>query len=283
MATTALKDALSAAIDGIAEKTPVMGEGDHMNEEGLLVCGTCGQPKQRRVEALGRELVVPVLCSCEQRERDRQDREREDRQRQLLAQEARRKCFETSPPLAACTFESDDGQEAKVSRACERYADTFVRDDTGLVLYGNVGGGKTFMAAAIANRVIDRGFTALQTDIGSIVTLMESSFERRQRHLDRIMAYDLLIIDDLGAQRNTEYVLQHVYSIIDGRYRRGKPMVITTNLDVTDRAAVLRLGEGWARIFDRIIEVCYPIKVSGNRRLTQAKVMRGRMHDRLGL
>ena len=127
----------------------------------------------------------------------------------------RERCFESAPALAGCTFEADDQKNTKVSAACERYANTFERGDPyGLLLFGEVGGGKTYMAAAVANRLIERGFSVLHTDIGSVATLMESSFEKRQRNLERILSYDLLIIDDLGAQRSTEYMMQHVYAAV---------------------------------------------------------------------
>lgn len=145
-----------------------------------------------------------------------------------------------------------------------------------------MGTGKSFMSSAIANRVIDLGFTAFQTDVRYIVNLMESSFEKRQQNLDRILSYDLLLIEDLGAQRNTSYMMEHVYAIIDGRYKSGKPMVITTNLDparFNDSS-----DESWNRIFDRILERCYPIEFTGdNRRAGKKADMRKAMRQRLGL
>lgn len=164
------------------------------------------------------------------------------------------------------------------------YADTFSQNDRyGLILHGGVGTGKSFMAAAIANRVIDHGFTALQTDIGSIATAMESSFEKRKATLKRILGYDLLVIDDIGAQRSTEYMMQHVYSVIDGRYRQGRPMVITTNLDFEGLSGGLASGP-WGRIFDRISEVCYPVEFAGkSRRRVKSVEMRKAMRSRLGL
>ena len=142
---------------------------------------------------------------------------------------------------------------------CERYAATFdPKDPYGLLLLGDVGTGKSFMSSAIANRVNDLGFSAFQTDVRYIVNLMESSFEKRQRNLDRVLSCDLLLIEDLGAQPNTSYMMEHVYAIIDGRYKSGKPMVITTNLDpwhINDASG----DEAWERVFNRILERCYPI------------------------
>lgn len=146
-----------------------------------------------------------------------------------------------------------------------------------------MGTGKTFMASCIANAVIDLGFSAYQTDIAGIATLMESSFADRRANLDRILNRDLLLIEDLGAERCTEYMLGHVYNVIDGRYRSGKPMVITTNIPLKD---IYQPSDSspWQRIFDRITERCYPIEFTGaSRRRSKAALMRRSMEERLGI
>lgn len=262
------------------------GPQDYVGEDGMLVCGRCGQPKQKRLEVAFRDtpLIVRVPCECEKRAEE----EREERERRAAAAErakkARRECFRDCESYRSFTFESDDRLNPKCSDTCLRYADTFDKGDPyGLLLWGDVGTGKSFMAAAIANRVIDRGYSALLTDIGSIVSLMESSFDDRRKNLDRILRYDLLVIDDLGAQRATEYMMEHVYSVIDGRYRSGRPMVITTNFDA-DEIKESRDSERWGRIFDRILECCFPVEFTGkSRRRVKSNDMRKEMRTRLGL
>lgn len=107
---------------------------------------------------------------------------------------------------------------------------------------------------------------SLVTDIKQVVNLMESSFEKRSGNLERILAPDLLILEDLGAQRSTEYVMEHVYDVIDGRYKAGKPMVITTNFDFRERILNATADDPWGRVFDRIVEVGFPVKYDGNSR-----------------
>lgn len=261
-------------------------EGDHIGDDGLIVCGKCGTPKQCRVESPFHEepMIVRCMCACEEREEAERAARAQAEQAAAWADAMRDECFESADFLRTCTFEADDRANPQVSTACERYADTFSQNDRyGLILHGGVGTGKSFMAAAIANRVIDHGFTALQTDIGSIATAMESSFEKRKATLKRILGYDLLVIDDIGAQRSTEYMMQHVYSVIDGRYRQGRPMVITTNLDFAGLSGGLASGP-WGRIFDRISEVCYPVEFAGkSRRRVKSVEMRKAMRSRLGL
>ena len=139
------------------------------------------------------------------------------------------------------------------------------------------------MSSCIANAVIDLGFSALQTDIGYIVSTMESSFEDRRRNLDRILGTDLLLIEDLGTQRCTEYMMEHVFTVVDGRYKNGKPMVITTNFTL-NRISHARSEDPWCRVFDRILERCFPIEFKGtNRRRENGLEMRKAMRKKLGI
>lgn len=259
---------------------------DYLNEEGLLVCGKCDSPKQIKMRFPGQDepFIARVACECQKREE--KERIEEEARREAAAKTSRRRgeCFPTSGIYRECTFENDDGTSPQISNICQRFASTFdAKDPNGLLLWGGVGMGKTFMSAAIANRVIDRGFSALQTDIGYIANIMESSFENRRRNLDKILNYDLLLIEDLGAQRCTGYMMEHVYAVIDGRYKAGKPMVITTNFSLHHISHVEE-GDPWSRIFDRILERCYPVEVKGrNRRRENAMKMRDDMAQRLGL
>lgn len=72
----------------------------------------------------------------------------------------------------------------------------------------------------------------------------------------------LLIIDDLGAERNTDFALEKVYSIIDSRYQSGLPMILTTNLDLQEMQTCTDIR--YKRVYERILEVCYPVRFSGN-------------------
>ena len=97
---------------------------DWRDESGLLVCGRCGQPKERRLPAMdlfgGKERIVRVLCECdlrEQREREEQERLRKAAER---AKRLRDACFHGSPFLRDCTFATDDGRTPRQSDLCKR-------------------------------------------------------------------------------------------------------------------------------------------------------------------
>jgi DNA replication protein DnaC len=69
-----------------------------------------------------------------------------------------------------------------------------------------------------------------------------------------------LILDDLGAERNSEFALEQVFSVIDSRYRSKKPLIITTNLTLDELKHPTDLAH--SRIYDRILERCVPLKIN---------------------
>ena len=68
------------------------------------------------------------------------------------------------------------------------------------------------------------------TNFTAILNDLSERFEGRNEYIDYLCRYPLLIIDDLGTERGTEYALEHVYNVIDSRYRSGKPLILTANI-----------------------------------------------------
>ena len=75
------------------------------------------------------------------------------------------------------------------------------------------------------------------------------------------MRCSLLIIDDLGAERSTEYAVENVFNVIDRRYRTGKPLIITTNLHIDTMRNETSIDK--KRIYDRVFEMCVPVQMKG--------------------
>ena len=176
--------------------------------------------------------------------------------------------------LQDCTFENDKGFNPEMDRArayVERWEE-MLESNTGLLLWGDVGTGKTFFAGCIANALIERGVPVLMTNFARILnTLTDLRSEERNRFIDEMNEYPLLILDDLGIERNSEFALEQVFNVVDSRYRSGQPLIVTTNLTLSELKNPADLAH--ARIYDRVLERCVPLKINNrNIRKDNAKI-----------
>ena len=241
-------------------------ESEYMGEDGLLHCGVCHRKTQVEIEFLGKKKKVRCICDCEKKELDAH----KEKERQEELERQRRICFaETN--MVNWTFENDDGKNAKLSEAMKNYVKNFTdfkKDGKGLLLYGTVGTGKTYYAACIANSLIDQGYSVLMTNFARLTNQIQGRFEDKQEFIDSINKYTLLIIDDLGAERKSDFMQEMVFNIIDSRYRSGLPFIITTNLTAEEIKKPQEIC--YSRIYDRVLERCFPIEVTGVSRRRQS-------------
>lgn len=256
-------------------------ENEYLGDDGLLHCKTCGDAVQTVIELpfLPQPRTVRCVCRCVTAEEER----RKELDRLDGIERNRRKCF-AGTDMIGWSFENDDRSRPELSDAAAQYAENFreyLRDGRGLLFWGKVGTGKTYLAASIANKVVDLGYTARMANFSQISDALQSTWEKDE-YMQELLSFDLLIFDDLGVERKTEYMQEMVFKIIDARYRAGRPMIITTNLTSDELA---KPGEiGYARIYDRILERCLPIKVDGHsRRREAAKKDWNDMRRELGL
>ena len=129
--------------------------------------------------------------------------------------------------------------------------------NTGLLLWGNTGNGKTYAAACIANSLIDLGIPTMITSFPRIL----NAWYDKQEIIAQVRYYPLLIIDDLGAERNSDYALETVYAVIDERYKAKKPLIVTTNLTLEEICKPKNMD--YQRIYDRVLEMCVPVVFQG--------------------
>ncbi len=263
---------LSSVLDGIINRaeaaSPISGE-DYINPaDGLLYCGKCHTPKQCRITFCGKEYTPYCTCRCRQEEFEAERAER--RKRQLEADI--RSASGIPSKLLQYRFENYavTAENEKAYRVCRKYADNFgtmLSKNQGLLLWGRVGTGKTFSAACIANALLDAGVPVIMT---SFVTLLGTSkgFDIDAKMIENLNQAKLLIIDDLGAERSTDFALEKIYSIIDGRYSAGLPMILTTNLELSEMQQCSDIR--YKRVYERILEVCYPVKIGGQSRRKDA-------------
>jgi DNA replication protein DnaC len=149
--------------------------------------------------------------------------------------------------------------------AMKRYVenfDEFRKQGKGLLLFGTVGTGKSFAAACIVNSLIDKGCPALMTNFGRIANTVSGMFEGKQEYYDSLNRFPLLALDDLSAERKTEYMQEIVFNVVDSRYRAKLPLIVTTNLTWQELANPQDIT--YQRIFSRLLEMCIPVKFEGS-------------------
>ena len=233
--------------------------------DGLFHCRKCGDLRQAVITNPfdHRPDTVRCMCSC-QGEAERR-RERADQRRQRMERIKRRKAQGLQDRyLYEYTFAHDNGENPVIAKAhayVDHWPEAFKRN-IGLLLFGDVGTGKSFAAGCIANALLDQDVPVLMTSFPAILARLSGTFgEDRTAFLDSLRDYDLLIIDDLGVERNTEYATEQMFSIVDSRYHSGKPLIVTTNLKLDELKHPPDLAH--ARIYDRILERCAPILFAG--------------------
>jgi DNA replication protein DnaC len=113
------------------------------------------------------------------------------------------------------------------------------------------------------------------TNFAKIANTVSGMWEGKQEYYDGLNDYRLLVIDDLAAERKTEYMSEIIFNVIDSRYRANLPMIVTTNL--TSEELKNPIDMSYQRTFSRLLEMCTPIKVEGEDK--RAKKMRAGMQD----
>lgn len=264
------QNAIGQALQDIAARVPGQARqnGDYIGDKELLYCGVCHQPKQCWVDFMGTLRKMPVVCQCEKDKLAAEEAEKARVQFAKKVERLRADCFSKtdgeSTSAAEATFSRDKRRDVKVSNAMRRYADqweTMRRQNVGLLLCGNVGTGKSFYAACIANALIDKGIAVKMTSFDRISNTLFGMNTGRQAYLDKLASYPLLIIDDLGAERSSEYMLGLVFAVIDARYQANLPLIVTTNVDLAEIKEPSDLK--YKRIYDRVLEMCHPVKFEG--------------------
>ena len=273
-------DDFNGIMAGIAASTP-RNINEYLAPDGVYRCKVCQKPTRTKIHIPGYGDFEPsITCDCDKAE----EMARKERERLEEIDRKRRICFGQAA-MRSWSFENDDKSNAKLSEAMLRYSVNFphfLKEGKGLLLFGPVGTGKSFFAACIANRVIDMGYAAKMTNFATLTNDLQGMNEGRNQYIEDLNRYALLIIDDLGAERKSEYMQEMVFNIIDSRCRSGLPMVITTNLSGEE----IKKPEntGYARIYDRLLGCCFPQEITGpSRRKKELRDSFGDMRVILGL
>lgn len=253
------------ANDAVAYNTDCRSE--YIGGDGLLYCAECDAPKQGRVDSLhDGPILFRRRCDCEREEEIEAEIER-----------LRGQCIE-SDKFRCVTFADDDRSDRKTGEILRRYAEKWAemqKENIGLLLHGEVGGGKTFWTACIANAIIAdearkgtkggwRGPVLLTTAQALRDKAQKDYGSQKARVLDSVREVGLLILDDFGFEKKTSASDELLFDIINARYDSGKPLIVTTNLTLAELSNAQDVKA--RRIFDRVIEMCQPIHVGGEGR-----------------
>ena len=242
-----------------------------VGKDGLLHCSVCGDAVEKIIpfpsfDGTGgtKERKVHVMCSCEIKRRE-EEQKAEARKQEMQAIEKLRSVSLLDEKLQKARLDTftQTAENQRLLKIVQNYIvnfDKMYAENQGLLLWGPVGVGKSYAAAVIVNELLDRKTPVVMT---SFIKLLKElgTFDTDNGKIDKINNAKLLIIDDLGAERGTDYTLERVYDIIDSRYRCNKPIILTTNLTMDQMKDCEDVR--YNRIYDRIFEMCYPVKVTG--------------------
>lgn len=272
-------EGVSGALGGLMAQAQRAGQpenGDYYDSEGFLVCGKCHTRRQVEVNMPDLKAVpfdpkkkvrvkMPVSCRCRAEQRY-QEEQMLQQDKDMRAMEALKRQSLMDERLRDVSFDSfrKTNDNAYNLKLCLRYANHFdemLAKNQGLLFYGGVGTGKTFAAACIANHLLNQRIPVIMTSFVKLLESMQGFSEDDSALIARLNRAKLLIIDDLGAERSTDYALEKVYDIVDSRYRAKLPIILTTNLSMTELKESTDIR--YTRIYDRIFEMCYPMQFKG--------------------
>ena len=252
-------------------------EDEYVNKaDGLIYCAKCHTPRQCVIQHGDCIVTPPVMCDCQRIAEEKAEAAFQKRQEEFRIERMKSSGLQDRY-LHDYTFANDKGYNPEIEKA-HRYVTEWAmmkENCIGLLLWGNVGTGKTFIAACIANALIERGVSVLMTNFSKILNSLSGMFDvDRNKFIESFNRYSLLIIDDLGIERNSEFALEQVFNVIDSRYRSKKPLIVTTNLTLDELKHPKDLVH--ARIYDRVLERCVPLKVNRQniRQLNAANTLR---------
>ncbi|MGI5873170.1 MAG: ATP-binding protein [Bacillota bacterium] len=165
---------------------------------------------------------------------------------------------------------------AETRKAARRFVDDVIdgKEPCGLMFQGAVGSGKTFLAAAIANALIEAGVDVDFTVVPDFLDRLRESFgddseESESDLMNEVKRVPVLILDDLGAHNYTDWSIKTIFAILNYRVNYEKPTIVTTNLERRDIEELLG-----SRIYSRLMEACRFFRLENTKDIRMEKRIR---------
>lgn len=226
-------------------------------EDGLLHCGKCRTPKQVRIDMDDIHMTVGCMCQCESDALEAEEQRARQRERMAKIMGLRVLGIQDRA-LRKATFAA--AKDSPILPRCRAYVERWreaLERNAGLLFWGGMGTGKTFAAACIANALIDRGVPALIT---SFPKILNAGWDKAEL-TGQMQKFPLLVLDDLGVERSSDYALEVVQMVVDERYKSALPLIVTTNLTLDELRNPPNMR--CARVYDRVLEMCTPVHFAG--------------------
>lgn len=237
-------------------------------------------------ESIKEKIKYIPSCDCYLKEQQKQFQKQieEDRRESIANKVKKYKSISViDKKFKKSTFEvAEDNKHIQIAKKfCEVAKKRIPK--AGIAFMGTVGTGKTFAAACISNNLMNNGRTVLAINLGLYLNKLKTEWgQAEQDFLKQVESCDFLIIDDFGSENATEWATEKIFNLIDARYRSEKPLIISSNLNVSDEKDMLNhfKFDINCRIYDRLKAITYPIVVTGKsyRRTPEdefARIMRG--------
>jgi DNA replication protein DnaC len=169
------------------------------------------------------------------------------------------------PPLSDMARDRSTAPVAGMVRAFADDIDAKLDEGDGLWIWGDVGTGKTSLAMAVSKAAVEAGRSVAIYSLPRLLARIRRTYDSADgedsylQFFERLASVDLLHIDDLGAEKRSDWVLEQLYAIVDERYQSQRSMVVTTNLPLNDLEE--QVG---ARTVSRLVEICGdPLPLNG--------------------